>query len=297
MKQGPCKWASAALLGVVLSSSSAADALLVKGAWPSAGDDSTPVPEAGKIVDSTYANGYFGLKYSLATGWNQRWEGPPPSDSGFYVLAQIEPDDPKQRPIEGHALIAAQDMFFGSTAASSAADLINYSKQHLDPEFKIVRQPYTVRIAHREFIGFEYRSPVSELHWQVMATQIRCHTVEFIFTGRDSQRMARLARELDTLDISDRDAPVCIKDFANSENVIAREEPILPQARFNPVPVRIIIGADGSVAHVHFISAFPEQVRGISDALARWRFKPYLVNGHPVAVETGIMFGLPQIAP
>jgi len=42
--------------------------------------------------------------------------------------------------------------------------------------------------------------------------------------------------------------------------------------------------------HIHVISAFPEQSRIITDALMQWTFKPYLQNGQPVDVETGILF-------
>jgi hypothetical protein len=264
---------------------------LVKGAWPSAGDATTPLPENGMIANAVYENRYFGLKYALAPGWNQQVEGPPPSDSGYYVLAQVEPVDRNRRPLEGHALIAAQDMFFGAAQAGTAAELIGYSKRHLDPGYEIERQPTAVRIGGREFIRFEYGSRVAGMHWQILATQIRCHTVEFIFTGTDAQRMTKMMRALSSLRISDGEAPVCIKDFATPANLLAREEPVLPQSHFNPIPVRIIVDPDGRVRHIHFISAFPEQTRGIADALAQWRFKPYLLDGRPVAVETGIMFG------
>jgi hypothetical protein len=268
-----------------------AEALLVKGAWPSASDATTPLPENGAIANQVYENQYFGLKYALAPGWNQQVEGPPPSDSGYYVLAQVEPVDRRRQPLEGHALIAAQDMFFGTASAGTPAELISYSKRHLDPDYKIERQPTAVRVGRRDFIRFEYGSTVAAMHWQILATQIRCHTVEFIFTGKDTQRMAKMTKALDSLQVSDGEAPVCIKDFATPANLLAREEPILPQSRFNPIPVRIIIGPDGRIRHVHFISAIPEQTRGIAEALAQWRFKPYLLDGRPVAVETGIMFG------
>jgi hypothetical protein len=279
------------LWAAFLGSAAQADSLLVKGAWPSASDTVTPLPEGGTIQSIAYENSYFGLRYPLASGWSQQVQGPPPSDSGYYVLAQIEPEDRSRRSLEGHTLIAAQDMFFGVTPANSPAELIEYTKQHLDPGFKIERQPGPVRIAHRDFIRFDYRSPVAQIHWHILATQIRCHTLEFVFTGRDSPRLSKVIGDLASLQVSDRATPVCIKDFATPDNMIAREEPVLPPTHFNPIPVRVIIGIDGRIEHTHFISAFPEQVRGISDALAQWRFKPYLVNGRPVPVETGIMFG------
>jgi len=57
------------------------------------------------------------------------------------------------------------------------------------------------------------------------------------------------------------DVPVCIKDYARSESVVERVDPIFTERRFNPIPVRIIIGKDGKVKHVHFLAAFPDQAK------------------------------------
>jgi hypothetical protein len=73
--------------------------------------------------------------------------------------------------------------------------------------------------------------------------------------------------------------------------VIQKVEPVLTDRRFNSIPVRIIISKEGKVKHIHFLSAFPEQSKAITDALMQWQFKPYLRDGKPVEVETGILFG------
>jgi hypothetical protein len=72
---------------------------------------------------------------------------------------------------------------------------------------------------------------------------------------------------------------------------VEKEDPIFSERRFNPIPVRVIIDKEGKVKHIHFLSAFPEQAKAITDALQQWRFKPYLREGQPVEVETGILFG------
>jgi hypothetical protein len=84
---------------------------------------------------------------------------------------------------------------------------------------------------------------------------------------------------------------VCIAGYAASDQRIAGENPILTEPRFNPIPVRIIIDTTGRVKHMHFLSAFPDQSKTISEALSQWRFKPYLIEGRAVEVETGVMFG------
>jgi protein TonB len=71
---------------------------------------------------------------------------------------------------------------------------------------------------------------------------------------------------------------------------LSKVDPVLVGPRFLTVPVRIIIGTDGRIKHTHVILAFPEQQRSIEDAMAQWAFKPYLVDGKPVEIETGLMF-------
>ena len=84
---------------------------------------------------------------------------------------------------------------------------------------------------------------------------------------------------------------MCIKDYAREENILARVDPIFADHKFNPVPVRIIIDKEGKVKHIHFLSAFPDQAKAVTDALGQWKFKRYLRDGKPVEVETGMMFG------
>jgi Gram-negative bacterial TonB protein C-terminal len=278
-----------------------AGVLLVKGAWSSASDVITPIPEGGGIVGGVYKNDYFGLAYPLPQGWIQEYASPPPSDSGYYVLAQITPAETLQGAVRGSILIAAQDLFFTLTEARSTLGLIDYTRDHLGADYKVERPPTELRMANRSFVRFDYFSPVADLHWRILATQTRCHVVQFVFTSRDLSLLDTLIENASTMKLiaqADRgleaagdDGPVCVEDYATGKNVIEREDPIFTERTFNPVPVRIIIDTDGKVKHIHFLSAFPSQAKAITDALQQWRFRPYLRDGQPMEVETGIMFG------
>jgi len=84
------------------------------------------------------------------------------------------------------------------------------------------------------------------------------------------------------------DVPVCIKVYAIGENVIGKE-----LIRSLPSADSILFGPyhhdkEGKVKHIHFLSAFPDQAKAITDAsrmeiqayLSRrkpWRWKPHLV--------------------
>jgi hypothetical protein len=285
--------------GVTLSASAGekvtAGAIWVKGAWAGASDSVAALPEGGKQTGAIYRNEYFGFAYTASQGWIERFEGPPPSDSGYYVLAQLEAAFPSQNSNRGHLMISAQDMFFTMSTSNNAIELLSYAKDHLDSDLNVERAPTAVRIANHTFIRFDYASLVSGLHWHVLATDIRCHVVQFVFTGRGDPLTTHLVEDMNGLRLSMEagHAPVCIKDYARGEYLIAREEPIFSEPRFNSIPVRITVDTEGKVSHIHFLSAFPDQVKSISDALSHWRFKPYFLNGQPVEVETGILFGRP----
>lgn len=55
------------------------------------------------------------------------------------------------------------------------------------------------------------------------------------------------------------------------------------------VVLQAVIGRDGAVQNVHVISGHPFLVSAAIDAVKQWRYRPYLLNGEPVEVETQIV--------
>ena len=287
-----------------------AGVLLVKGAWWSASDAVTPIPESGRVSGHEYANPYFHFSYPITPGWSQEYEGPPPSDSGYYVLAQLQSPQNAASASRGALMIAAQDMFFSTVPARNALELVKYTGDHLRAEYTIEREPAQVTIAGHSFVRLDYSAPVVSLHWTTLATQIRCHTVQFIFTGNDPHLIERLVNGMSAMNLPAEAGlssaagaaatvhPAVRRTTRAGSNVISRTDPILTDRRTNPIPVRVVIDVHGHVKHIHFISSFPEQAKTVSDALRQWRrFKPYVVNGKAVEVETGIQFGTPLSRP
>ncbi|HEX7968614.1 MAG TPA: energy transducer TonB [Stellaceae bacterium] len=84
--------------------------------------------------------------------------------------------------------------------------------------------------------------------------------------------------------------PACVANCAVAPHILRKVEPRPVGPDFVPIPVRIMIGADGRVAHIHVIKALPEQKKSIEDALRQWEFEPYQSGGHTVPVETGLVF-------
>jgi hypothetical protein len=265
--------------------------ILVKGAEPSASDSKTPLPENGRFANDAYKNDYFGITFQLPPQIAQKYEGPPPSDSGKYVLTQLEPTERftgADRPL---ILISAQDQFFGLTGDHRAAEAVKSIQEHLPSYYEAEHPPSEVTIAGRTFLRFDYRSPVAGIHWAVLATDIRCHTVQVVVSGRDPKTLDAMIAGLAKMKVETAaETPVCIAGYAE-KNTLFTKDPVLPEHKYNAIPVRITIDTKGKVKHVHVLSAFPEQARAITDALFQWRFKPYEVNGEAKEVETGILFG------
>lgn len=243
-----------------------------------------PMPEDGAVSRNAYRSAYFGFAYPLLSDWIEDVKGPPPSASGYYSLAALKPRDA----LTATLLIAAQDNFFAQKHLTSAKDFLDQMRRQLVPS-PPEEPPVQVTIAGRSFARLDYAG--AGLQHVVFATEIRCHTLIFSITSRSPERIAIAVSSLNNMFFSGNDSawPVCLPDYAASGHLIRRVEPAPAGPRFSSVPTRIIIGANGKVAHVHPIGALPEQAKSIKDALSRWEFKPYLSEGKPVAVETGLV--------
>src|SRR5271165_131340 len=65
--------------------------------------------------------------------------------------------------------------------------------------------------------------------------------------------------------------------------------PLARQARVQgTVVLQALIGKDGSVQNLTVISGHPMLIQAAMDAVKQWRYRPYLLNGEPVLVETTI---------
>jgi hypothetical protein len=246
-------------------------------------------PEDGKVTNGRYTNAYFDLTYPLPSGWAESMAGPGPSESGYYLIGTLAATNE----LTGTILIAAQDIFFADNALDDAATMAaDFSRRISEVEGMTVDHgPTEVKLAGRLFNRVDF-SGVG-LYRAMFVTDLRCHHVAFYLTTPDPALLASLALSLDSLSLaaSGRDGsavPVCVKNYAVAEKVLRKVEPVRAAPRFVPIPVRIIIGADGGVKHVHVIRATAEQQRNIVDALRQWQFKPYEMDGRAVEVEVGL---------
>lgn len=75
--------------------------------------------------------------------------------------------------------------------------------------------------------------------------------------------------------------------------ILRRVEPLYPQmakiARVQgPVQLHAIINRDGVIERLEVLSGNPLLDKAALDAVSQWRFRPYILNGQPIEVETQI---------
>ena len=52
--------------------------------------------------------------------------------------------------------------------------------------------------------------------------------------------------------------------------------------------LRAIISRDGAIENLQVLSGHPMLVPAAVDAVRQWRYRPYVLNGEPVEVETEV---------
>jgi len=54
------------------------------------------------------------------------------------------------------------------------------------------------------------------------------------------------------------------------------------------VVLAAVIGKDGSIQNLHVLSGHPLLTQAALEAVKQWRYKPYILNGEPVEVDTQV---------
>lgn len=244
-------------------------------------------PETGAVSGDAYRNRYFDLALKLPSGWKEGLQGPPPSQGGYYVLGALEEADPGRSSL----LLGAQDLFFGVKSFTDAADMAKDFKTGLSaiPATAVESGPRIVKLGGHDFQRIDYNSGGLARTW--LATDLRCHIVILSYTGPDRAPIDRAVQALDSLSIGNRTDPVCVKDYVTQETTVRTVDLPSIEPRGLTIPVRLTVGKDGHVLHVHAIIGEAEIRRRIAEAVMQWELKPYLVDGKPVEFETGIIVG------
>ncbi len=83
--------------------------------------------------------------------------------------------------------------------------------------------------------------------------------------------------------------PVVVAEGA--ERGLLSDQPAVPypasaKGQQGTVVLQVLIGRDGTVQDAKFLQGSLAFARGAIDGVKQWKFKPYLMNGRPVSVQT-----------
>lgn len=86
---------------------------------------------------------------------------------------------------------------------------------------------------------------------------------------------------------------VRVSQGAAAGNLVERVDPMYPpkakaQHIEGTVLLRMIINEQGQVEHAELINGHPLLAPAAIDAVKRWKYRPYMLNGEPVEVETHV---------
>jgi TonB family protein len=114
-----------------------------------------------------------------------------------------------------------------------------------------------------------------------------------------AQKITEPASEVDADSSSQR--VVDLPEATAQRELLHRVEPEYPEAARQQnmegvVVLELHIGTNGSVQDVDVVSGLPLLAQASTDAVKQWRFKPRVVNGSPVEMQTRVTFNfkLPQ---
>ena len=210
----------------------------------------------------------------------------------------------------------------GLTAEGYAAKFMNATgqKQAVEP-----LQSATVEFAVQHFHRADYRdgSETAVLYKSFVCTKVKGYWVSWTFVGGSSTELDELVNSLKRLSLQTVENPVELQPARSAEPssihngaahgqastgpirrvrisqmvsdafVIRKIQPAYPdEARRQHVHGNVVLKAEishtGDVSELTVVSGDPLLAPSALEAVKQWKYKPYLLNGQPVDVETQV---------
>jgi TonB family protein len=274
-------------------------------------------PPVGTSHDDTYSNDYFGISYPLSRDWVRetdlmRSKIASEGNSGTYViLAAIHiPQDTDPLRADSSLVVEAANR----SATPSSQDCSQYlqamnTNLHSQQEGKQKGDAIQLTIAGHDFYraNFEYRHGVD--HGTVLCTSIKDYMLRWHIVGWSKQAIETAVSTLSSLTPApptplptapqqggNQSVPkqVLVSPGVTTGLLIKKVAPVYPQEAKNAriqgsVVLRAAINKTGDIVDLEVISGPIELVVSAVNAVRKWKYRPYLLMGEPVEVQTQIV--------
>jgi TonB family protein len=288
-----------------------------------------PAYENGSLADNTYTNECFGLSLPIPDGWQVNSIGANGKaihlSGGNLVLLMIR--QPKEGSSgNGIGLTARDPSALPPTTEAFVSNFV-HAQINADPQHReLLRDAYTVDYGGRNFVRSDYKQALNghPLYLALVFTKFRGYYIGEMITAGLQEGLEESAKSLQHISFrNDEPEPKCVmKGNDNSSGIISgiissspgpssggrvrvsqkvsqgllakKVPPHYPddarQARIQgQVVLQAIIDTNGDVKDLSLVSGHPMLAPAAIDAVKHWKYKPYLLNGLPVEVETQIV--------
>jgi protein TonB len=303
-------------------SNSAPPSVLVTGAGPDVNSTSAKLQMAssppgadtkidGSFLDQTYTNEYFTLSYPLPAEWvveteliRKRLVSEKQSHAGNLLLAAVHiPQDLTE--------LRADSSFIVLAVPRSAAANTENCRQYLDTLATSLRSSKSAKrkgelseytVAGHQFLraNFEYRSGTSDR--AVICSPAADYLLLWKVDGSFWESVDEAASTIyaivpwppEQAGSSKTNAQIRISGNDSVGLLLSRVQPVYPAAaRENhikgAVRMQVVISKTGDVVNLELLEGPIELAMSAVTAVRQWKYRPYLLNGEPVAISTAVV--------
>ncbi len=272
--------------------------------------------ENGAIANGTYTNECFGLSLRIPPGWELASQV-----AGSGVRAKHFPGDVLQLlAIEEHEETGSSSrvIFTARDAKDQAETAQDFVANAVDSQIKVspqdnvvIRDTYAVEYGGRHFFRSDYKHSWHNRDTSYVAfvyTKFRGYFIGANLTAGSREGLDEAANSLRGISFQEDQANsrcvmlssgidlperVRVSQGVSTGLLIKKVPPDYPadarEARIQgQVVLQALVDKNGDVEKLTLVSGHPLLAPAAIEAVKQWKYKPYLLNGQPVAMETWV---------
>lgn len=273
--------------------------------------------ENGTIENGTYTNECFGFSLRIPPGWvlasevvgaGLRARHVPGDVLVLFAIEQHEEKGPSSR-----LVLTAQDAKDQTeTAQDFVANAVQSQIRVSPKDNAVIRDTYPVEYVGKHFVRSDYKRSWHNrdtLYVAFVYTKFRGYFIGANLTAGSREGLDEAANSLQGISFrEDQVNPKCVTmssgidlpervrvSQAVAVGLLHKKVPLqypddARKARIQGlVVVQVLIDKSGDVEKATLVSGHPLLAPAAIEAVKQWKYKPYLLNGQPVAVETQIV--------
>ena len=292
---------------------------------PSSGSSSTLSFEDGAIVNGVYSNECLGFSYPIPAGWqvNGATSGGKAKRLSYKSMGLLFLQPEKGKLPGSRILLTARDAAGEKgTAEDFVTNAVSAQINSPTDHRELVRDTFAVFYGGKHFFRSDYKGVVPDgapLYFAYIYTEFRGYFIGVTLSSGTPEGLDEAAASLHEISFQEDQAnpkcsagvpdevtsatqpappktatPMRVSQGISAGLIIKKVQPQYPedakQARVQgQVVLQVEISKEGTVRNLQLISGDPMLAPAAIEAVKQWIYKPYLLNGEPVVVETQVI--------